>query len=797
MKKILFLFLIISFEYIEAQNFIKGFEALKQNNFYYATDFFYKYQNSKKNVVAFYGLALTYSNEKNKNKNLKTAYEFAKKTKITLKNFKPVEKSEFKKKYGLSDKSVDTLINFILRVEYQAVLPTPEYWTLFINSYYDSQLAKQLENKRDSLFYYKTKQTNNIDMLERYASQYPDSKYKEKALKDRDSLLKILFEDAYKNFEYFSVMEFKKKYPYYLNDSAHIYEGLALMASQLKLHLGFSESAIPYYSRFIRITAPNEMAFQTLLMLIKPSLDSNDFKRAIDTIYAYKNYFTNFYKIDTLIKIINKGKNKIKKYPFSNNINTDGMEYAPVVTADDSTIYFCGRNRTDNLGLEDIYVSKLQKNGEWSKPEIVKSLSTNKKNEAPLSISPDGNTLVMFIDGNVYISHKTQAGWQQPQPIETINSNFWDADAYITADGNAIIFSSDRPGGVGQYHPFQSLYHADYVGNLDIYVVVKIDENTWSSPINLGTSINTPFAERSPFLHYDMKTLYFASDGWTGVGKYDIFKSTRLSDTSWTQWSAPINLGLDINSSDKETDYKISADGLKAYFTKRASNSDIFVTELPKQVRPSDICIVKGFIFDKFSNKPIDAQIVWENLDANQILGSLNSDPENGKYLITLPFGKNYGLYVSKQGYYPTSQNFDLSRISKSKTFEYNFYLVPIDSLIEGNATIELKNIFFDFDKSDLKPSSLPELNRLLDFLNKNSNVKIEISGHTDNVGNENYNQSLSQKRAEAVQQYLINNGVDENRLKAVGFGSSAPTTTNQTEEGRQKNRRVEIKVLK
>ena len=180
--------------------------------------------------------------------------------------------------------------------------------------------------------------------------------------------------------------------------------------------------------------------------------------------------------------------------------------------------------------------SNLQKNGEWTKPEIVKSLSTNRKNEAPLSISPDGNTLLMFIDGNIYISHKTQSGWEQPQPVETINSGYWDADAYITADGNAIIFSSDRQGGVGQYHPFQSLYHADYVGNLDIYVVLKIDEKTWSAPINLGTTINTPYAERSPFLHYDMKTFYFSSDGWAGVGKYEIFKSTRLSDTYWTQW---------------------------------------------------------------------------------------------------------------------------------------------------------------------------------------------------------------------------------------------------------------------
>ena len=428
----------------------------------------------------------------------------------------------------------------------------------------------------------------------------------------------------------------------------------------------------------------------------------------------------------------------------------------------------------------------------------IRDLNTADGNEAALSISADGNMMLLFYNGDIYYSEKIIGGWSGKKIFPSINlEDDWEADASITADGNAVIFTSDRKGGIGLHHPFSTSYHGGYSGNTDIYISVKT-ETGWSKPFNIGTDINTPFAERTPFLHPDMKTLYFSSEGHNSIGKLDVYKSTRLNENSWTEWSEPVNLGKEINSPNKEWGYKISTDGKIAYYTNfHDGESDINFIELPKELQPEIVITISGTVTDKNTKKTLKANIIWEDLQTNKKVGQLQSDPNTGKYIITLPMGKNYGFYVEKNEYYPLSGNIDLTKKEQSENIVKHFQLITIESIINEQVAIPLKNVFFDYDKYSLKPESFPELNRFANFLKKNPNLKIEISGHTDDKGADDYNNNLSGNRAKSVKKYLVSQGCNENMLSAKGYGKFKPIADNSTEAGRAKNRRVEFKVLK
>jgi len=328
-------------------------------------------------------------------------------------------------------------------------------------------------------------------------------------------------------------MAFNDDYPFF-DDSTNTYATWAILAAKLQLHLGYLEANNDYYCQFIKLAAPFEMAFQTLLCLIQPDIENENINAAIDTVNKYSSYFNNSQKIQKLLKILKSPKTKNVPKSLSDNINSNAFEYMPVVSADGNTLYFCSEDRDRSIGYEDVFMSVF-KNDKWSKPVCIQEFS-----------------LIIFANGDIFISSKTKTGWNAKQPIKKINTKkYWEADAFMTADGNAIIFSSDREGNIGAYHEFNKPFHGDYIGNLDLYVITKNYDGSWSEPMNLGKKINTPYSERTPFLHPDMKTLYFSSDGHVGVGKMDVFKVTRLSDSLWTEWSEPVNLKFTKTKSPK------------------------------------------------------------------------------------------------------------------------------------------------------------------------------------------------------------------------------------------------------
>lgn len=581
---------------------------------------------------------------------------------------------------------------------------------------------------------------------------------------------------------------------------------LATEADNLKLELSYNSANYFAYDEYIRKAAPNDRAFLALQRIISTDLKEKKWSNALNKALNYKSFFgANYYKLNNLISIIKKQWDaSIIVQPFNSDINTTtGSEYCATISADDKCIYFCAKNRKDNVGGEDIFVAGFRPR---YAAHILNDLSTPISNDAPLSITTDGTSMIIFQNGKLYISNKHINYWSAPTEISSIiNSASWQADAMISSDGMALIFSSIRDENYDYFQKSENYYHGENEHPSDIYVSLKDINGEWGSPINLGPTINTIYCDRSPFLHPDMKTLYFSSSGHGGLGSLDVFKTTRLSDTCWTCWSEPINLGKEINSIAADWGYKITTDGDKAYFstnikqtstsiTKDHNNDDIYWFNLPFHLRPEFIAKVSGKLTDK-NNNPISAQIIWEDLSSKQTIGKAKSDPVDGSYFIVLPLGKIYGYYIDKNEYFPISSNLDLRNSKQSVDLENNINLVTFNEMIENGTAVPVNNLFFDIAKHNLLPYSIPELKRIATIIKKNA-LKVEISGHTDSVGDDQNNLLLSQQRANSVKDFLIQEGCDSSLLITIGYGREKPIALNNTELGRSKNRRVELRFV-
>jgi outer membrane protein OmpA-like peptidoglycan-associated protein len=560
----------------------------------------------------------------------------------------------------------------------------------------------------------------------------------------------------------------------------------------------------------VSIYTPLEDAFVAIQRLAKPYIDRRDWKDGAKVYEMYKSKFPDMKeRFDKIIALLLAPEVGIFPVNLGGGINTRSPEYVPILTPDMKKLYFTGRDREDGFGGEDIFVSEF-KNNMWQLARPLGQKINTESNEFINSISADGNILVLFGNyegtlgrGDNFYVEKTAKGWsdikQYPQPI---NSTYWDADAFLTADGKAIIFSSERPGGIGDYHQKGDCFHDMYWGNTDIYVCLKKDDGTWSEKaINLGPVINTPYTDRSPSLHPDGKTLYFSSDGHYGIGKSDVFRSVRLSDTSWTMWSEPVNLGKEINTTGEDWGYKISTDGKRAYFsTVKAGGfgrEDIYYINLPQEVQPvREVFTINGKVLDENGN-PVDATLKWEDVQLNKEVGTAKTDPETGQYFIALPVGKYYAYYAEAKGYYSDVYYMDLTEKKDFQEINTDVNIVSIEELKESGKSIRIEHIFFDFNKYELKEESYNSLNRLVKFLSANLAIGVEINAYTDNIGSENYNLTLSDRRASSVVNYLISKGIAQSRMLPRGYGKQNPIASNDTEEGRAMNRRVEFRILK
>ena len=485
------------------------------------------------------------------------------------------------------------------------------------------------------------------------------------------------------------------------------------------------------------------------------------------------------------------------------NVNSDASEYSPLLSPDGKTLYFSRKNHAGNVGgvsdKEDIWYSELGADGKWS---LAKNIGPQLNNSQPnfvntVAATPDGKSVVLLL-GNKYlekgkmgagVSISTNVGgtWSEPKALEIENDYNYNekANYFLANTRKALLMSVERE---------------DSEGGRDLYVSFEKEDGKWTEPLNLGKSVNTVGEESAPFLASDDKSLYFSSNGFSGYGGSDVYMSKRLDDT-WTNWSAPENLGPDINTKLDDLFFNIPSTSEFAYYSRgvTADNTDIYRVKMPMFMTPDPIVIVKGKLIDAKTGEPIGAKIIYERLPDGKEVGVTHSDPKTGEYEIHLPGGHLYGFRAEADGHISESQNLDLRGFTKDGTLaNKDITLAPIEvAVVDVNTTIKLNNIFFDFDKTELKPESFPELNRIATLMKEKGTMQVEIAGHTDPVGTEEYNLGLSDRRAKAVKSYLVKQGVDAANITTVFFGESKPLDTTQTREAYRKNRRVEFKIIK
>lgn len=571
-----------------------------------------------------------------------------------------------------------------------------------------------------------------------------------------------------------------------------------MLAQGYHLNLEF-DKAIEEYNNFKRTLSPREL--QEWINIVKKKIqECNNGKELV--------------KNEVRVFIDNVGSAINSSYP----------DYSPIISADESMMIFTSRRENTTGGgrdpgdlkyFEDVYVS-YNINGKWQRAEnIGKPINTN-NNDATVGLSPDGQELFIFngrkMGGDIFVCELKGDKWTSPDDKtlqKYINTEFHESSASFSYNGKTMYFVSDK--------------EIDNYGKHDIYISYLDDKGKWGRSENIGNVINTEYDDEGVFMHPDGRSIYFSSKGHNTMGGYDIFSSTLQDDGTWTK---PKNIGYPINTPDDDVFFVISASGLHGYYSSPKeggfgdhdiymitfmgpekplvqSNEDNLIASIANPVSETIIektvdiktirlTILKGIITDELTKNPLDASIELVDNEKNEVINTIYSNSKTGKYLISLPSGKNYGIAVKKENYLFHSENFD---IPKATAYQEIVKDIELKSIAVGSKII-LKNIFFDYARATLRPASYAELGRLSMLLSDIPSLKIEISGHTDNQGSLKTNTRLSDARAKAVVDYLINQGIKAERLTFKGYAYFQPIATNDTDEGRQLNRRVEFKVL-
>ncbi|MFO0320916.1 MAG: OmpA family protein [Bacteroidota bacterium] len=574
-------------------------------------------------------------------------------------------------------------------------------------------------------------------------------------------------------------------------NDAYFYLG---WSSQLNLKL---DAAISYYQKYINYLKLN---------VAENALAIEDVNKKIEECRIGKREMAN----PKRIFVDNLGPSINSSYP----------EYSAFITADESMVAFTacrnsttgGKKDKDNGGyMEDLYIS-YRKGKDWDQAQNFGAIVNSDEHDATAGLSADGTILFIYKykekdGGDIYVSNLSGTTWSKPEHLnKNINSKDHESSVSLSFDGKRLYFVSDKKDGIG---------------NRDIYYSDKDVNGEWGPSINIGPTINTKYDEEGVFIHPDGKTLYFSSKGHQTMGGYDVFKSVYENG----KWSSPVNLGYPINGADDDVFFVINGSGYHGYYASSKAggfgDKDIYrITFLGPEKQPilmnednllasvagpvtefkankiidssPKMTILKGIISDEQTKQPLEAIIELIDNVKNEIIAIFKSNSSSGKYLVSLPSGTNYGIVVRREDYLFHSENFDLPAAANFQEIEKNVELKKIDI----GKTIALRNIFFDFNKASIRPESASELNRLIKLLSENPTLKIELGSHTDSKGTDEYNQKLSQSRSQSVVSYLIEKGISSDRLVAKGYGETVPVATNDTDEGRQENRRTEFKIL-
>ncbi|MEP6674155.1 MAG: OmpA family protein [Ferruginibacter sp.] len=484
------------------------------------------------------------------------------------------------------------------------------------------------------------------------------------------------------------------------------------------------------------------------------------------------------------------------------NINTILPELRPTISADGNLLFFICQNHPQNTkygevrNSQDIWFAERDSFGKWGEAvHLGYPLNTYYYN-AVYWISPDNNRILIrgaYINGDyagkgVSMCQLQENGnWSKPQML--LISNY-------------AKYDRGRQNGASMAHDGQTLffYMADEDNGYynELYVSFLRKDGTWTEPKNLGKKINLKnYNHTTPYLAPDGVTLYFSSNRPGGLGNMDIWKTKRL-DNSWQKWSEPENLGSPINTEDMDTFFTLDAGGEYAYMSTALNSigeSDIVRIKLLEREKPDPVILVDGNVYNKKTNQPLSASLIYETLPDGTVAGNGISNPADGSFKIVLPYDKNYLIRAQADHFFAISENFNLDSLIKAgnRTIHKDLYLVPI----EVGAVVRLNNVYFDFDKWNLRPESFVELDRVVKMLAENPAIEIEMSAHTDSRGSDDYNFKLSDNRARSVMEYIISKGIAAARIISKGYGETKPVATNETDDGRQLNRRVEFTILK
>jgi len=511
-----------------------------------------------------------------------------------------------------------------------------------------------------------------------------------------------------------------------------------------------------------------------------------------DTAGMLKPQQENVIKATTIIKIENMGT----------HINSVLPELRPTISADGNHLFFICQNHPGNTmyhavnNSQDIWYSERDSFGNWSRAiHLGRPFNTTHYN-AVYWISPDNNRILLrgaFIDGDyagngVSLTYKQKDGrWSKPQMLYIKNYDKYDRGAQSGAtmchDGKTLL-----------------LYMCPDKGSYlnDLFVSFLEPDGSWTEPKSLGKKINLPKNnELTPYMAPDGVTLYFSSDRPGGLGDNDIWMTKRL-DNTWQKWSDPVNLGSPINTPDWDAFFTMDAGGEYAYLTTSQNaygESDIVRVKLLEKERPEPVVLVSGNVYNLKTKEPLSASLVYETLPDGTEAGNGLSSPVDGSFKIVLPYNKNYSIRATADKFFAVSENLNLDSLVKAgyKEIHKDLYLAPI----EIGTVVRLNNVFFDFDKWDLRPESFVELDRVVKLLKENPAIEIELSAHTDSKGSDEYNFKLSDNRAKSVMDYILSKGITAAQITSRGYGETVPVATNETDEGRQLNRRVEFKIVK
>ncbi len=529
-----------------------------------------------------------------------------------------------------------------------------------------------------------------------------------------------------------------------------------------------------------------------LILLILGTANLSIGQTSIDTSVKLKQQKDNIISSNTILKIENLGF----------RVNSELAELRPTVSADGNLLFFICENHPENTkyrsipNSQDIWYSVRDSAGKWRDAmHLGYPLNTMHYN-AVYWISPDNNRILIrgaFIDGSyngkgVSMSYLTRKGnWSQPNALLIKDYSQYDrglqSGATMANDGKTLlIYMTPEKGG----------------RNNDIFVSFLEKDGRWSEPKSLGKKINLPETdEMTPYLASDGLTLYFSSNRAGGLGDNDIWMCKRL-DKSWQKWSEPVNLGSPINTEDWDAFFTLDAGGEYAYLTTSRNTlgaSDIVRVKLLEREKPDPVVLVTGNVYNQKTKEPLTASLIYETLPDGLEAGNGVSSELDGSFKIVLPYDKNYSIRATADKFFAVSENLNLDSLVKAgyKEIHKDLYLVPI----EIGQVVRLNNVFFDFDKWDLRPESFVELDRVVTLLKDNPAIEIEMSAHTDSKGSDEYNFKLSDERARSVREYILSKGVPATRIISQGYGETKPVVANDTDDNRQLNRRVEFKILK